>query len=347
MALIAYFGVRTAARSAGEDRVQTTDTATEPRRTERPNVVVQPVSIEPHTVYLTMKGRTEPDRTVVVRSETTGVVARADIEEGATVRRGAVLCALGVEARAARLAEAEAAVEANYLEYVAAQELGAKGWTSANRAAAAKAAYDAALASRDAAQVEIEKTRLRAPFKGVFETRMAERGDFLSPGSACGEVVDLDPLVVSVEATEAEAAAMRVGAPADITLADGRRLDGLVRFVARMGDAQTRTFRVEVETPNPGGEIAAGLTASIRAPVGEAPAVLISPALLVLHDDGRVGVRYVDDSGEVRFAEVRIIDDAAAGVWVAGLPENANVVAAGQDYVREGVRVETTLAEGL
>ena len=81
--------------------------------------------------------------------------------------------------------------------------------------------------------------------------------------------------------------------------------------------------------------------------LGEVPATLTTPATLVLHDDGRVGVRYVDASDLVQFAEVSVIDDAPDGIWITGLPEGVNLLAAGQDYLKEGVEVSTRLGEGL
>ena len=63
--------------------------------------------------------------------------------------------------------------------------------------------------------------------------------------------------------------------------------------------------------------------------------------------DFLLGVRFVDDENVVQFAEVRIIDDAPDGIWVAGIPEGVNLLAAGQDYLREGVTVSPRLGEGL
>ncbi|MEM7765938.1 MAG: efflux RND transporter periplasmic adaptor subunit [Pseudomonadota bacterium] len=344
--LLAYFGLRTAFRSDPADTAPAAE-ASEARADVRPQAVVRPVLAEPHEVFESLKGRTEAERLVVVRSATTGTVVEAPAREGRIVSSGSVLCRLDVEARAVQVEQAEANLASKTLDWEAARDLAEKGWTSATSAAAAKAAYDAAVAAVDAARIEMERTILRAPFAGVFDERMAEVGDFLAPGGACGQMLDLSPILVVVEATEAQAGRIALGQTAAVTLADGRALEGTVRYVARTANAATRTFRVELAVPNPDYAIAAGLTASLRLKMGEAPAVLLSPALLVLHDDGRVGVRHVDDADTVQFAEVRVIDDADTGIWVAGLPDQARVLAAGQDYVREGIEVVPVVDEGL
>src|SRR5690606_33581231 len=48
-----------------------------------------------------IRGRTEAARSVVVRAETSGVVAATPARQGAAVRRGVVLCRLAVDARQA------------------------------------------------------------------------------------------------------------------------------------------------------------------------------------------------------------------------------------------------------
>ncbi len=339
LGLLVYFVGSALFRAPAEEVASGESTPVSSAERDIPHVIVTPAQTKKHTIFATLKGSTEPDREVTVRSETMGTVINARIAEGQTVSRGAILCGLDVESRAARIAEAEASVASAQLDYDAAQQLEEKGWTTSNNAAAAKAALDRAEAGLAAAKIELNKTRITAPFNGVFETRLAERGDFLSVGAPCGRLVDLDPIIVAVDATENQLIAINPETPVRVELATGVQATGQVRYIARTASAQTRTFRVEIEIPNPDNTIAAGLTASVRVGLGEAPAVLMTPASLVLHDDGRVGVRYVDDADTVRFTEVSVVDDAPDGIWVTGVPEGANLLLAGQDFLREGVKV--------
>lgn len=339
LALLIYFVGSALFRAPAEETTVSDTVSTAPVARAVPQVIVSPAQTKPHTIFATLKGSTEPDREVTVRAETMGTVINASVAEGQAVTRGTLLCGLDVESRAARIAEAEAGVASAKLDYDAAQQLEEKGWTTSNNAAAAKAVLDRAEAGLAAARIELNKTRVTAPFNGVFEARMAERGDFLSVGAPCGRLVDLDPIVIAVDATENERNAIDPATPVAVELATGLRAEGKVRFIARTANEQTRTFRVEIELPNPDNLIAAGLTATVKVGLGEAAAVLMTPASLVLHDDGRVGVRYVDAEELVQFAEVTVVDDAPDGIWVTGIPDGANLLAAGQDFLREGVKV--------
>src|ERR1700710_2524384 len=61
------------------------------------------------TYDVVVRGRTQATRSVVVRSETAGVVAAAPVLQGTYVSAGQVLCRLAVDARQAALDQARAA----------------------------------------------------------------------------------------------------------------------------------------------------------------------------------------------------------------------------------------------
>ena len=347
LAILAYFVFRGVLRAPETAADPAADAGAAVVEAVLPEVIVRTANPTLRQVTISLKGSTEPDREVMVRSETVGTVTAASVREGQAVRRGAVLCGLDVESRTARIAEAEAAVASARLDHDAQSQLEEKGWTTSNRAAATKAALDGAEAALAAAKIELGKTRITAPFNGVFESRMAELGDFLSVGEPCGRVVDLDPIIVAVDATEDQLGAIDPSQPVNVSLATGAEATGNVRFIARTANPQTRTFRIEIEVPNDDAAIPAGLTASVALGIGEIPAVLTTPATLVLHDDGRVGVRFVDDTNIVQFAEVAIVDDAVDGIWVTGIPAGVNLLTAGQDYLKEGVEVSPQFGEGL
>ncbi|MCA8905886.1 MAG: biotin/lipoyl-binding protein, partial [Hyphomonas sp.] len=90
-----------------------------------------------------------------VKAGTSGNVVSTPAKEGNFVKAGTLLCGLDVEARAARVKEAEAARDSARVDYEAAASLAAKGLGAANLATGAKAKLDAAGAALDAAKVEL------------------------------------------------------------------------------------------------------------------------------------------------------------------------------------------------
>jgi multidrug efflux system membrane fusion protein len=140
------------------------------------------------------------------------------------------------------------------------------------------------------------------------------------------------------QASEQNVSQLHAGDPATATLVTGETVKGKVRFVANKADPATRTFRVEVQLPNPNNKLRDGVSADIHIPVRKLPAQKISPGILVLDDSGEVGVRIVE-KGIVHFMPVHIVTDNPSGMWVTGLPHKVTVITVGQEFVKDGERV--------
>lgn len=290
-------------------------------------------------VQVVMRGRTEAARSVVVRSETAGVVAAVPAAEGSFVRQGQVLCRLAVDARQASLDQARAVLKSRQLQRKAAADLAEKGYRSETQVLEAQANLDAATAQVRAAEIALRQVEIRAPFAGVFDKRDAEVGTYLAPGQPCGTLIELNPLLVVGDVPETQAANLRVGAPAAAKLVSGQMLSGKVRYVSRDADPQTRTYHVEVAVPNGQMSVRAGLSAELRVASGAGSSHLVPVSTLVLDSAGRQGVRHVLPDGRVAFAPVTVQEETAQGMWVSGLSGTVNVITVGQSFVADGQKV--------
>ncbi len=299
-----------------------------------------------HPYLVAFQGRTQAARTVLVRSETAGLVAATPILQGSFVRAGTVLCRLAVDARAAALDQARAALRAKQLQMQASANLAAKGFRSKTQVLTDQADLDSASAGVRAAEVALRQVNIVAPFAGVFDHRDAEVGTYLSPGQSCGTVIELDPLLVVGDVSETEVGKLKLGAPATAKLVSAVSIAGHVRFVAHDADPVTRTYRVEVIAPNPGNAVQSGLSAQMKVSAGVGPAHLIPVSALVLDAGGRQGVRFVGADGRVGFAPVTVLEQASSGVWIAGLAGDVKLITVGQSYVSEGQRVRVASASG-
>jgi len=101
----------------------------------------------------------------------------------------------------------------------------------------------------------------------------------------------------------------------------------------------TRTFRIELEVPNPDGKLVSGITAELELPTSTLQAHRISPALLSLDKANRIGLKTVTADSHVKFMPVSIARSSADGLWVSGLPATLDVITIGQGFVRDGDEV--------
>jgi multidrug efflux system membrane fusion protein len=302
---------------------------------------IVPEVVRPYDVVI--RGRTQATRTVIIRSETAGVVAAAPVLQGTYVKAGQVLCRVSVDARQAALDQAKAALKSNQLTQQQNEELAKKGFRSPTQVLQGQANLDAASAAVRAAEIALAQVNIKAPFAGVFDHRDAEVGTYLGPGQPCGTMIEIDPLLVVGDVPETQAASMKVGAPATARLVSGQTLSGHIRYVSRDADPQTRTYHLEMTLPNPKLDVRSGLSAEMHVGAGSGPAHLVPVSALVLDAAGRQGVRYV--VGErVAFAPVTVLEETKDGVWVTGLSGPVQLITVGQSYVADGQKVRVALA---
>lgn len=309
-----------------------------------PSVQVKMTPPAIREVQVAMRGRTEAARSVIVRSETAGVVAATPAMEGSLVKQGQVLCRLAVDARQASLDQARATLKSRQLQRQAAAQLAEKGFRSQTQVLEAQANQDIAQAGVRAAEVALRQVEIRAPFSGVFDHRDAEIGAYLSPGQPCGTMIELNPLLVVGDAPETETARLHVGAAAQARLVSGQVLNGRVRYISREADPQTRTYHLEVAVANPSLAVRSGLSADLRVAAGAGTAHLVPVSALVLDSAGRQGVRYIQGENRVAFSPVTVVEETPGGVWVSGLSGAVNVITVGQSFVSDGQKVRVAQA---
>lgn len=301
-------------------------------------VQVETVYQEDHRRIIQLQGRTEADRHVNLAAETAGAIAKLPVEKGARVKKGDIICQIEVGARAAQLEEARALQESRSIEYQAAKKLFEKGHTSKSQVAAAKAAFDAARASTKMREIELGRTRVRAPFDGIVDRLPLEVGDFISAGGLCAKIIDKDPLLVVAHVSETQVQMLESGSSADVVLATGETTTGKLQYIAESPSAMTRTFQVEIEIPNGDDKLRDGVSADVSIFSGLIRATRIPQTVMTLGDDGAVGVRVVKD-GKAKFVAVDVIANAAESAWVTGLDDGADLIVVGQDYIRDGETV--------
>ena len=299
-------------------------------------VQVSELKAEKISQIVSLSGRTAPARTVEVRAETAGRVVALGANRGAPVAAGSLLVKLDSGDRFARLSQARATVTQREMEYAGQQKLRPQGYVSDAKFAEAGAALEAARAELTRAQIDIQRMQIRAPFAGALQDRAVEVGDYLSTGALVATVIDNRKLVVSGSIAENQQPLVRRGSLGRARLATGQTVQGRLRYVAPQADAATRTFAVELEIDNSAARLPVGVTADIELPVGEVLAHRVSPALLTLDEQGRVGVKLVGEDGRVRFVPAAVARSGTEGVWITGLPDPARIITAGQGFVRPG-----------
>lgn len=308
--------------------------------TGKTSVRVREQVAEQVTRTITVNGKTAPARIVELNAETDGRVVTIGGERGERLNKGDVIVRLDERDRSARLAQAMATVKQRELEFAAREKLKGASYVSEAQLQEAAAMLEASKAELARAKLDIEYMVIRAPFDGALQERMVEIGDYVKAADPIATFVDDRKLIVSANVSEFDAHNVSKGEAASAKLATGEVVNGVIRYVAPVADEATRTFVVELEIDNQAGLYRGGMTAELMIPAETIFAHKISPALLTLDDEGNLGIKTVNDLGQVEFHRADIAMSSSEGVWIAGLPHSAAIITVGQGFVNAGALVD-------
>lgn len=234
-----------------------------------------------------IEGFTQPYREIDVASAETGILVTVDVEEGDVVGRDQPLAQLDFDVIEATLrvadkqqqargqldsAQAEFRLRADRLEKL--EELLAHNHASREEVERATAEKDIAqarvLAAEEALEVkELEYARIKAqlerrqivsPANGVVHRVHKEIGEFVAPTDPIVlTIVQLDPLLATFAVPVSQASQLTDGQTIRIRFESSKAtVNGSVKFVSPVVDAQSGTVTVRVEFPNTEGRHRSG-----------------------------------------------------------------------------------------
>jgi membrane fusion protein, multidrug efflux system len=321
-------------------------------------LVVQPVGFR-ETIRTT--GEVEALFDATLSAEIGGTLVRI-APEGAAVAAGQVVAELdtGASEAAARQAaaatlEAEAAVR-QAQDIVSRQApLVADTIISPAEAADFRARLDQAQARllqararEQEARARLEQGRLRAPFAGVVEEHLLDRGEQVTPGQPVVRLVRPGPVTVTAGIPERFAGEIREGASAlvDLNAYGAGAREATVSRVGGTIDPGSRTFRVVLDLADPDGELKTGMIARVDVGRREIADALVLPLEAVLRGE-REAVLVVEGTGPIRVLrrrELGLGPRSGSDVVVdAGLTPGEEVVVLGHESAFPGDSVRVSV----
>jgi len=203
---------------------------------------------------------------VNVAAQIAGQVTELDVVDNQSVKKGDVLFVIDPIDYKLALAQAEATVQSRQLDLQNAQQdserrqkLGIQAVSAEERnsyqstAEVAEAAYQSAVATRDQAKVNLDRTTIRSPVNGYVTNLTLRIGDYATPGHAKLTVVDSDSYWISGYFEETKLPSIHVGDYAHIRLMGwGPEIAGHVVSISRaISDTNSDADYLGLENVNP------------------------------------------------------------------------------------------------
>jgi multidrug efflux system membrane fusion protein len=303
------------------------------------SVQVETLSARLHEPGLMLQGQLEPWNSVMLSAQVSGRVESLAVGLGEQVKAGQKLLSISDEGRSSAVLRWQSRVRKLEADLDAARRLRADNLAAQSEVLALESELAAANAELTSARQAISHLTPEAPFDGTINSKSVETGDFVQVGSPLFQLVRVDRLKATAQIPQQSVTNVAPGQAVRVDLLDGSLLSGVVTFIASAASPETRSFAVEIAVENPDRRRVAGGSASLRVALPEVKAMFISPAYLSLGDDGRPGVKYVDDQNRVVFGEVRLLSVSTDGAWVTGLPDEIRLITRGGGFVSTGENV--------
>jgi RND family efflux transporter MFP subunit len=336
-----------------------------------PKVTVAKPVEQKVTRYFEATGNTAAINSANLVARVQGFLTEISYIDGAPAKRGDHLFTIEPEPYQLKLQQAQAAEAAAQATVVQTQADFERQQELVQRQAASKAAFDTATANRDnakakllqaqadtkQAQINLDYTRVVAPFDGIVTARQVSIGELVGGAGTqvLATIVQLDPIYVNFTASERDVLHVRdmlskrgqkavdlIGTPIEVGLQTdaGYPHKGKLDYIAPLVNQGTGTLAARAELPNESRLMLPGFFVRVRVPLEEAPALLVPSVALGTDQAGRY-VLTVNAENTVEQRKVEVGPSVGLlAVIESGLKAEDRVVVAGVLRAIPGQKVD-------
>jgi membrane fusion protein (multidrug efflux system) len=220
---------------------------------------------------------------------------------------------------------------------------------------AATAQIEVARSSLQAAQLNLDYTRVKSPVNGIAGIRVANIGDLVgtSQQQVLTTVSQIDPIFVQFPISEQEYLKLRDFLFAreaqqqpgvELILSDGTIYSqkGKIDIVGRQVEASTGTLRIRAVFPNPGNVLRPGQYSRVRAATTIQNNALLLPQRAVQELQGQYEVAVVGPGDKIAVRKVDV-GERVGSYWVIeqGIKPSDRIVIEGLQDIKTGQTVQT------
>jgi membrane fusion protein (multidrug efflux system) len=289
-------------------------------------------------------GQLAAAESVVIRPELSGILESIEFQEGQQVSEGDVLFVLRSEEQRAALREAEAnrVLAADVFERT--EKLSKVKISAASELTQARAGVAAAEAVVDLARVNLDRTRVRAPFDGALGARTVSPGDWVDSDVALVQIDAVDRLQLQFSLPENAIALAETGleVTARVAAYPDEGFSGVVYFISPALDHDSRRLALKAWVPNAEGRLRPGMFSRVELEVERTEQAVVIPESSIANDATGSYVWRVNSESLAERASVELgTRRDGQVVIVSGLATGDTIVTSGTHKVFEGGGVQS------
>jgi RND family efflux transporter MFP subunit len=195
-------------------------------------------------------------------------------------------------------------------------------------------------------KAQLGKTRIIAPFTGVIDELITERGQVVGPGQGLMRIVNLNNMFVSTTVPESYIGKLKVGNPVAVNLTSlGKTYSGKIRQVANNVNPNNRSFGIEVSVPNADNLLRPNQVAKLKIIDYTNKNAIVVPSNVIQEDANGdqfvfVATEIKDKTGIAKKVIVTVGKTSENNSEIlSGLDANMTIVSEGVNTVSEGMKL--------
>ncbi|MGD9347503.1 MAG: efflux RND transporter periplasmic adaptor subunit [Candidatus Aminicenantes bacterium] len=192
------------------------------------------------------------------------------------------------------------------------------------------------------AQIDLEKTKIRAPFAGIITDIQVSPGEHVSAERELFTLVNISKIQVHAQVLESEIGKMQVGREVDLKFSayPGKVFKGTVSAISPIVNSEFKTCKVFIDVENPEEELKPGMHAEVEIAAEIHRNKLLVPQDAILTRSQRKLLFVVEDGlAKWRYVEIGLENEEYAEI-LDGVQDGEPVIVEGHFTLAHDARVK-------
>lgn len=310
-----------------------------------PLVTILTAKSEVFNHFVELQGSVKTKENIIIYPEMPGILIDIYVKKGQKVSKGQLLASIddgGLEQQVSQL-EIQASLAQTTFERQ--KRLWDQKIGSEMAYLQAKSNYEAQNKAVKQLKIQLDKTRIKAPFSGVIDDIMTDEGSVVSPGqSPIIRIVNLNNMYIEADVPETYVKDITKNKTVEVEFPVlNKTMDATISQAGNFINPANRTFKVEVSVPNKDENIKPNMTAKIRInDYKNNTAILIPQGIISENASGQQYVFIVTnktENNEVQTEKAIITTGKMQGDLIevlSGIEDGAEIIEEGARSIREG-----------
>ena len=291
--------------------------------------------------YVELQGAVNTRQNVLLYPEVPGILESVLVKEGNKVKKGQLLAVIKDGGMSQQLQQLESQAALSQTVFERQERLWAQKIGSEIEFLQAKTNYNSQKNAVEQLKDQLEKTKITAPFDGTIDVVYKEEGTVVAPGQGAEvfRILNLDNMYVEAEVPENYVSSITKGKKVQVHFPIlGKTITSSVRQVGNFINPNNRSFKVEIDVPNPKKDIKPNLTVQLKInDYQNKNAVLLPQSIISENAQGEQYIYVVVDkrnNGEATAQKVLVETGKTQGDIIEVLAPLTSQV----EYIQEGAR---------